>query len=81
MITIATALNSKGQAHVEAELDAMGLDWSVPATCSEIEEKAGFADILTTGEYRYEITYMMLGKFSYGYISITPDMVMTETVE
>ena len=62
----ATGLNDAGQAHVAAELDRLGLDWSVSGTCSEIEGKPGFMALTSGGSYDYEISNIDAGKRSYG---------------
>ena len=38
-------LNDAGQAHVGAELERLGLDWDVSATCSDIEDKLSFGNL------------------------------------
>lgn len=61
-------LNEAGQAHVRAELERLGLDWDVSATCSDIEGKISFGD-LTKGNGNtmdYEIRNVDVGKSSYG---------------
>ena len=63
---IATGLNDVGRDHVAAELDRMGLDWSVSGTCSEIEGKPGFMDITSGGCYDYEISNIAAGMRGYG---------------
>lgn len=73
MTTIATALNAKGQAHVGAELARLGLNWSVDATMTEIENMPDFGNVLTVGEVKYETPN--------GDIYIKADMVMTESIE
>jgi hypothetical protein len=77
---IATCLNEVGQDHVAAELDRMGLDWSVSGTCSEIEGAPGFMDIASVGSYDYEISDIAMGRLGYGvfgWIEILADIHVT----
>ena len=62
----ASCLNEAGQAHVAAELNRLGLNWSVSGTCSEIEDKPGFMDLTSGSSYDYEISNSAAGKRSYG---------------
>ena len=62
----ASCLNEAGQAHVAAELNRLGLNWSVSGTCSEIEDKPGFMDLTSGSSYDYEISNNAAGKRSYG---------------
>ena len=65
-IHFASCLNEAGQAHVAAELNRLGLNWSVSGTCSEIEDKPGFMDLTSGSSYDYEISNSAAGKRSYG---------------
>ena len=65
-LPFASCLNEAGQAHVAAELNRLGLNWSVSGTCSEIEDKPGFMDLTSGSSYDYEISNSAAGKRSYG---------------
>lgn len=73
MNTIATALNTVGQAHVTAEIARLGLAWKPEAAMTEIENMTDFQNVLTVGEVKFETPK--------GDIYIKADMVMTEAVE
>lgn len=62
----ASNLNESGVAHVASELDRLGLDWDVSATCSDIEQKPGFMGMEPDDRYDYEISNIAAGKRGYG---------------
>ena len=77
---IPSSLNEVGQAHVEARLAEVGLDWSLDRVCSEIEGKSGFMSLTPGDSYEYEISNISAGIKSYGafaYIEIDADKHVT----
>ncbi len=59
-------------ATVAAEMERMGLKWSLDGTCAEIESMSDFCKVLERGEVIYETPR--------GNVYIAADMVMTEAL-
>lgn len=82
-----TALNADGQDHVGRELERIGLDWDVQATCDSIEQTVSFSEVKpgSSDRFSYEISNIAVGKSGYGIfatIEIDADQhVRFETVE
>lgn len=80
----AAALNNAGQTQVANELQRLGLNWGVIATCAEIEQSAKFGEMSEGDGMEYEISNFAAGIKSYGalgFIEIEPNHIRFEEMD
>ena len=80
----ASYLNKAGINHVAEELDRLGLDWDVEATCADITDTNSFMDMQPGDDCQYEISNIKAGRRGYGayaFITISSEHVIWEKME